>query len=91
MREPIARVVKNGEERLVHTRAELVELRFDGWREINDVVGKIRDGAEQLAGAFAGGVTATDPVDVTLPAGTDVVPGTSLNLDTDDDSPTDES
>ena len=27
------RLVKDGEERLARTRAELVALRFDGWRE----------------------------------------------------------
>lgn len=79
MREPIARLVKNGEERLVHTRAELVELRFDGWREI-------KAAAETVREAFTGGIGKTAPVNVSLPAGTTVLPSTSLDLDTSDSS-----
>lgn len=39
---PIARLVKDGEERLAHTRAELVQLRYDGWREVKTAVQVVR-------------------------------------------------
>lgn len=81
MAEPIARLVKNGEERLAHTRAELVQLRFEGWREI-------KAAAETVREAFTGGIGETAAVDVPIPAGTTVYPATSLDLDND---PSDES